>query len=88
MVQGREAVLVGADPMPVDDHFFSRRIPRFSPEVSQQLVAALRGGGFLDEHNYIKDDPRLDLQCLLRRMILTFTTSCVVPHCRMCIGRM
>jgi len=55
---GREAVLVGADPMPLDDHFFSRRIPRFSPEVSRQLVAALRGGGFLDEHNYIKDDPR------------------------------
>lgn len=80
-MQGREAVLVGADPMPLDDHFFSRRIPRFSPEVSRQLVAALRGGGFLDEHNYIKDDPRLGLQCLLLRMILTFPISCGVTHC-------
>lgn len=51
-------VLLAADPQPLSPRFFSERIEEISAEVSQQLYNALKGGGFLDDHSYLIEDPR------------------------------
>lgn len=55
---GVHHALVGADPQPLDAQLFSRRIPRFPRNVSEQVVTVLRDGGFLDDEGYLKSDPR------------------------------
>lgn len=58
LLQGVDFVLLAADPRPLHPRFFSDRIEDVAPEVSQQLFDALRGGGFLDAHGYLIENPR------------------------------
>ena len=51
-------MLLAADPRPLRPSFFSDRIEGVTPKVSQQLFDALRGGGFLDAHGYLVENPR------------------------------
>jgi hypothetical protein len=51
-------VLLAADAKPLRPQFFSDRIEGISGDVSKQLFDALKGGGFLDDHNYLIEDPR------------------------------
>lgn len=55
---GVRHALIGADPQPLDARVFSRRIPGFSVQVSEQLVAVFKDGRFLDGKGYLKLDPR------------------------------
>jgi hypothetical protein len=56
--QGVDYVLLAADPRPLHPRFFSDRIEGVSAGVSKQLFSALKGGGFLDGHNYLVENPR------------------------------
>jgi hypothetical protein len=58
VLQGVRHALIGADPQPLDARVFSRRIPGFSVQVSEQLVAVFKDGRFLDGKGYLKLDPR------------------------------
>ena len=51
-------MLLAADPQQLRPDFFSDRIEGVSAEVSGQLFNALKGGGFLDAHNFLIEDPR------------------------------
>jgi hypothetical protein len=57
-VQGVDFALLAADPQPLRPSFFSDRIEGVVPEVSEQLFEALKGGGFLDAHGYLIENPR------------------------------
>ena len=56
--QGVDFVLLAADPHPLHPRFFSDRIAGITAGVSKQLLGALRGGGFLDKHGYLIENPR------------------------------
>ena len=58
VAQGVDFVLLAADPQPLRPSFFSDRIEGITAEVSKQLFDALKGGGFLDAHGYLVENPR------------------------------
>merc|ERR1711957_575697 len=55
---GVPAAELHCKPLPITDAYFAERIEGVSLEQSAKLAQVLRGAGYLDSDNLLKDDPR------------------------------
>ena len=60
--RGHVADVIVAPSLRINPHFFSTRIPNFSPEdphaVSEQIYSRFKNAGLLDENGFLVEDPR------------------------------